>query len=311
MHLQKTDMLHTHTGELAALATAVFWTFTALAFTSAGKRIGSLSVNFWRLIVGVVLLTAFVMIRGDHFFPHEADTHAWIWLSVSGFVGIFLGDLFLFKAFTLTGPRVALLIMSISPPVAALISWILLGEILTLSGFAGMVVTLTGIVLVILSRKDKNGNNQRKLSLNYDPRGVFYAFLGAIGQSTGIVMSKVGLQTLDNPFVATQIRLYAGIVGFVILITWLKRWKPVLFSVRDRRAFGTLSLGAFFGPFLGISFSLLAVQHTNPGIVQTITSITPVLIIPFSVFVNKETVGYRDIAGALIAVIGVALFFLF
>lgn len=304
-------MLSSHPGELAALATAVFWTITALAFTSAGKRIGSLSVNFWRLIVGIVLLTAFVMIRGGNFFPYEADAHAWIWLSVSGFVGIFLGDLFLFKAFTLTGPRVALLIMSISPPVAALMSWLLLGEVLSYSGFAGMVVTLAGIIIVILSRKEQNGSNQRRLRLNYDPRGVLFAILGAIGQATGIVMSKMGLRTIDNPFAATQIRLYAGIVGFVILITWLKRWKPVVFSVKDKIAFRTLTLGAFFGPFLGISFSLLAVQYTHPGIVQTITSITPVLIIPFSVFINRENVGFRDIIGAIIAVTGVSVFFLF
>jgi drug/metabolite transporter (DMT)-like permease len=303
-------MLKSHPGELAALATAVFWTFTALAFTSAGKRIGSLAVNFWRLIVGLALLTAYVSITGGQVVPTEADNHAWLWLSFSGFVGIFLGDLFLFKAFTLTGPRVALLIMSVSPIVAALISWLLMDDILSWSGLAGMAITLTGIVIVVLSRKEKNGSQSKKIRLNYDPRGVMFAVLGAIGQATGIVMSKVGLQTIENPFAGTQIRLYSGLLGFILLITWLRRWKPVMFSVKDKVAFGTLSVGAFFGPFLGISFSLIAVKYTNPGIVQTIASLTPVLIIPFSIFVNKEKIGIRDLLGALIAVGGVTLFFL-
>ena len=163
-------MLKSHPGELAALATAVFWTITALAFTSAGKRIGSLAVNFWRLIVGLTLLTIYIVITGEPIVPIDADAHAWIWLSLSGILGIFLGDLFLFKAFTLTGPRVALLIMSISPIIAALLSWILMGEILSWIGFAGMGITLTGIVIVVLSKKDINGNQNKKIRLNYDPR---------------------------------------------------------------------------------------------------------------------------------------------
>ncbi len=304
-------MLKSHPGELAALATAVFWTFTALAFTSAGKRIGSLSVNFWRLIVGLCLLTAFVVIIGNPAVPLKADGHAWFWLSLSGFIGIFLGDLFLFKAFTLTGPRVALLIMSVSPIIAALISWIMMDDILTLSGLAGMAITLAGIVIVVLSRKENSGSSGKKIRMNYDPRGIMFAALGALGQATGIVMSKIGLRTIENPFAGTQIRLYSGLLGFILLITWLRRWKPVIISVKDKVAFGTLSVGAFFGPFLGISFSLIAVKYTNPGIVQTIASLTPVLIIPFSIFFNKEKVGFRDLLGALIAVGGVSLFFLY
>ncbi len=303
-------MLKSHPGELAALATAIFWTITALAFTSAGKRIGSLAVNFWRLVVGILLITIFLVITGEHIVPTGVSQHGWFWLSLSGFLGIFLGDLFLFKAFTLTGPRVALLIMSISPPIAAFISWIFMGEVLSMSGFAGMIVTLTGIVIVVLSRKEKNINDKKKLNLNYDPRGIFFATLGAFGQASGIVMSKMGLQTVENPFVATQIRLYAGLLGFVLLITWLRRWRPVVFAPQNLKAFGTLSLGSFFGPFLGISFSLIAVKYTNPGIVQTIASLTPVLIIPFSIFLNKETVKMRDIIGAFIAVAGVSIFFL-
>lgn len=300
-------MTTTHTGELAALATAVFWTFTAVAFTYAGKRVGSLSVNFWRLIVGLVLLSCFVMIRGGNIYPVDVSQKAWIWLLLSGLTGIFLGDLFLFKAFTLTGPRVALLIMSLSPPIAALISWITLGETLTWVGVAAMSITLSGIVLVVLGKKE-NGNG--KIGLQYNTRGLLYAFLGAIGQSAGLVMSKTGVLEAGDPFMATQIRLYAGIVGFVLLITWLRRWKPVMQTVQDKKSFGVISIGAFFGPFLGISFSLLAVQYTNPGIVQTIASITPVLIIPFAIFVNKEKVSARDFVGALVAVAGISMFFL-
>lgn len=300
-------MIDKYPGEFYALMTAIFWTFTALAFTEAGKRIGSLAVNFWRLIVGIVLLTIFVSIAFGNPIPNDVTAKGFFWLAMSGFVGIFLGDLFLFKAFTITGPRVALLIMSMSPPLAALISWLAMGEMISWQGMVGMVVTMTGIILVILKKNSKADGN--KLALRYSSQGIFYAILGAVGQASGLVMSKVGMEGSHDAFAATQIRVVAGIVGFALLITFMKRWKPVFSSLKNTKALGILSIGAFFGPFLGISFSLLAVSYANPGVVQTITSINPVLIIPFSMWFFKEKIGIREVIGALIAVAGVSMFF--
>jgi drug/metabolite transporter (DMT)-like permease len=122
-------------------------------------------------------------------------------------------------------------------------------------------------------------------------------------------MSKEGMPEGANAFAATQIRVIAGLAGFILLITVIRRWKSVFCAVKDMKAMGTLSIGAFFGPFLGISFSLIAVSYTNPGIVQTITSANPVLIIPFSIWLFKEKVSVKEVIGAFIAVAGVALFF--
>jgi len=299
-------MFTNHPGEFAALLTAIFWTFTALAFTAASHKIGSLAVNFWRLIIGGSLLVIFLFFSYGFVYDKSIDNHALFWLALSGITGIFLGDLFLFKAFTITGPRVALVIMSLSPPLAALFAWIFLNDIISLKGVIGMCITLTGIVLVILKRKD--GKNE-KIGLRYSAKGIFFAFLGAIGQAAGIVMSKEGMPDGTNAFAATQIRVIAGLAGFILLITMIGRWKSIFVALKDYKSMGILSIGAFFGPFLGISFSLIAVSYTNPGIVQTITSVNPILIIPFTIWFFKEKVSLREVLGAVIAVGGVALFF--
>jgi drug/metabolite transporter (DMT)-like permease len=303
-------MISTHLGEFAALLTAFFWTITALAFTGAGKRIGSLSVNLWRLIIGIIFLCSFSYIRFNSFFPHDIELKGWLWLALSGFIGVFLGDLFLFKAFTIIGPRISLLLMSLAPALAAFISWIALNEQLELLDFVGMGITTAGIAIVILTKPQNTNGEKNSFKLRHNVKGIIFAFLGAMGQATGLVISKIGLQSTSNPFFATQIRLFAGILGFILLITWLKRWNNVISSLKDFKAVGMLTLGAFFGPFLGISFSLLAIQYANPGIVQTITSITPVLIIPFSIWFFKEKITFREVIGAVIAVGGIVLFFL-
>jgi drug/metabolite transporter (DMT)-like permease len=302
-------VFQSHIGEFAALLTALFWTFSAIAFTSAGKRIGSLSVNIWRLIVGLAFIILFTFLAYGSPIPLDISPKSWIWLSLSGFVGVFLGDLFLFKSYTIIGPRISLLVMSLAPPLAALISWVALGESLTTMGFMGMTVTLAGICLVVLMRKKGADEEKKSFKLRYHPRGIFFAFLGAIGQASGLVMSKVGLSTTTNPFYGSEIRLFAGLFGFILLITYLKRWPSIFQSVKNPMAMGMVSIGGFFGPFVGITLSLFAVQHANPGVVQTIVSINPVLIIPFAMWLYHDKITLREALGALVAVVGVSLFF--
>jgi drug/metabolite transporter (DMT)-like permease len=294
-----------HLGELAALLTALFWTITALAFESASKKVGSISVNIIRLVIGFVFLSVYIFIRGGLILPFDASREAWIWLSLSGLVGFVFGDLFLFKSYTIIGSRFSMLIMTLVPPFAALFSWIMLDERLTLFHYFGMTLTLSGIAMAIFSRKMKG----EKLSLKLAPKGIIYALGGVIGQALGLVLSKVGMKEYD-PFSATQIRIIAGIIGFIILVTIMKRWKAVFSAFLDREGMKALTLGSFFGPFLGVSFSLIAIKYTETGIASTIMSIVPVLIIAPAIIMYKQKVTITEIIGSVISVAGVALFFM-
>ncbi len=299
------DFLHSHQGEFAALFTAVLWTVSAFAFESASNRIGSLAVNIHRLLIGLVFLCAASLITRGKVLPVDASAHNWAWLSLSGLIGFVFGDLFLFKSYTIIGARFSMLIMTLVPPVTTLFSWILIGEKLKVIHFVGMALTFFGISLAILNRKGEN----EKLSLKLSPSGVLYALGGAVGQALGMVLSKIGIGEY-NAFAATQIRIIAGIVGFAVLITVLSRWGTIIKSASDKRGMSATTIGAFFGPFLGVTFSLISVRLTEAGIAATIMALTPVLIIPPAVLIYKEKVTLTEIAGSLISVLGVAIFFM-
>jgi len=113
-----------------------------------------------------------------------------------------------------------------------------------------------------------------------------------------------------DSFSASHIRVISGFISFAILFFVLKKWNELPGSFRDAKAMKWLVVGSVFGPFLGVSFSLMAVQNTDAGIAQTIMSLTPVLIIPPAVFLKKEKVTIREIIGAIIAVGGVVMFFI-
>ncbi len=311
-------MFQTHLGEYAALLTAVFWTITAIAFESAGKKVGSLSTNLIRLFMAFIFIGIYGQVTRGSFIPFDASAHQWMWLSLSGFVGFVIGDLLLFEAYVVIGSRISMLIMSLTPPITAFFGWLLMDEILTPRNMLGMFLTLLGIMLVVLDRKPKdkskdnnsiNGASKNKIKLSYPIIGILLAFGGAVGQGAGLVLSKYGMQDFD-PFAATQIRVITGLIGFAILFVFMKRWKKVIAAVKNKNAMTRLSIGAFFGPFLGVSFSLLSVKHTTTGVASTIMAIVPVLIIPPAIIFFKEKITIKEIIGSLIAVGGVAMFFM-
>lgn len=298
-------------GETAALLTAVFWTVTSMSFESAGKKVGSLPVNLIRLVLAFIFYSVYMLITRGMPVPLDAGPDRWFWLSLSGLVGFVIGDLLLFQSFVLIGARISMLIMSLSPPITALISWVMLGEVLTLKNWLGMAVTLAGISLVILKRGQPNKEDpkSKRITTAYSFSGILLAFGGALGQAAGLVLSKKGMGSYDA-FASAQIRVLTGIVGFTILILLLKRWPSVIRAFRHKPAMVRIGVGSVFGPFLGVSFSLLAVQNTRAGIAATIMSVVPVLIIPPAVIIFRERINWKEIAGAIITVFGVMLFFI-
>jgi drug/metabolite transporter (DMT)-like permease len=294
-----------HLGEVAALGTAVCWTITGLSFESAGRRIGSLSVNLIRLVMALLLLCVFGALTRGRALPTDASGDAWLWLGLSGLIGFSLGDLCLFRAYVLVGSRIATLTMALVPPMVALIGGVFLHETLAARDWIGMAITVAGVAWVVLERS--HGVN----GLRGDKRmqGVLLAFAGAVGQAVGLVMSKRGMGEY-NAFASTQIRIIAGLIGFIVIYFAIDWWPRAYAALADRGAMARTALGATFGPFMGVSLSLVAVQNTKAGVAATIMAIVPVLIIAPAVFFFHERVTPRAVAGACLAVAGVALLFL-
>jgi drug/metabolite transporter (DMT)-like permease len=297
------------TGQLAALGAAGLWAFTALAIERAARRIGSLTVNLIRLVFAFCFLCAAGWISRGLALPVDATRHAWTWLTVSGLVGFVFGDLCLYRAYLEIGPRLSTLMMSLVPLLTTFFGWLALGEVLTGRDLLGMALTVTGIAWAVLDRSRSwskaadSGSGRPPLS------GLALGFGGALGQAGGLILSKIGIGGY-NPFAANQIRVLAGITGYSLMFFLLRWWPNVRTGLRDRRALGFAALGAFFGPFIAVSLSLIAIRATLAGIAASIMALTPVLIIPLVVLLRRERVGIGGVLGALVAVSGAALLFL-
>jgi len=298
-------MLHNYEGELAALATALCWAITATSFEHSAKKIGSMNLNLTRLFIGMIFLSVFTGITRGHIFPTDANFSEWGWLMISGLIGLVIGDILLFEAFVLIGSRISMLIYASVPILSGLMAFLFLGESMSLIQIIGMILTLFGISFVILVPNEDSG----KVKFSHPIKGIIFAFGGALGQSTGYIIGKFGMSDYD-PFSSTQIRLIAGIVGFIILFTIKGNWRNYMSSLKRKDALLSMTIGSFFGPFLGISLSLYAIQKINPGVASTLISITPIILIPYAYFFKKEKVSFREISGTVIALIGVGVMFI-
>lgn len=289
-----------HIGEIASLLTAVCWMFSAIFFEKAGRRTGSLSVNIIRIFLGILFLGITTLFTRGMFFPMDATAYNWLWLGLSGIVGFFLGDLFLFKSYILIGSRTSQLVMSLAPMITAVIGWFFLQEILSLKSIAGIVVSVTGIMIAVAGKN---------LKLNIPLRGFLYALGGVLGQAVGLILSKKGMGDYD-PIAATQIRAIFGFVAFALLVTFVGRWRRVFMTLRDKTGMKAITIGTVFGPFIGVSLSLYAVQHTETGIASALMALTPIFIIIPTAIMFKEKITARQVIGALISIGGATIFFL-
>jgi drug/metabolite transporter (DMT)-like permease len=292
-------------GEFCALITAMFWSMSPLFFSAAIARVGTVTVNITRLTFALVFLVASVLVMQ---YSVSLSSSQYLYLSFSGFLGLVFGDSFMFKGFQHVGARITMLIMALSPAIAAVLAYVVLGEHMPALGIAGIAVTLGGIIWVVLERKP--GEEERKQKMSW--MGLFYAFLGAAGQGSGLVFAKLAFREGSvNGIVATLIRIAAAWLILIPIAAVTKNLKnPVTTFRTERRALWLTAGGAVVGPFLGITFSLIAVAHTQVGVAATIMAMVPIVMLPLLRIFHNERLTWKSIAGAFVAVAGVVLLFL-
>ena len=308
-----------HVGEIISLVVAACWTVTAIFADKASHRLGSMTTNVIRLTLASLFLAALLWVTLGRPYPVFADGKAWLWLGLSALVGYVFGDWCLFNCYLSIGARFGQLFMTLAPPMAAVAGWAMLGETLSWKSILAMAVTLGGIAISILSRGEGH-----KMKLSLPLKGVLLGLGAGAGQGVGLVLSKIGMQHYEAavpadaparmatmlPFASTMIRALIGSAGFLLLMALQKDLPRLKAAARDRKGMAYALIVTLFGPAIGVSLSLMAVQYTDAGIASTLMALTPVLIILPYALIFKQRVRLKEIIGVTVSMIGVAMFFL-
>ena len=303
----------TYIGELISIGVAFSWTATALLSEFGSKRLGNLTLNVLRMALALIFsVILFWSVTGLPL-PPVGSIEACGWMLLSGLVGYVIGDFCLFQCYIIIGSRYGQLFMTLAPLAVALMAWIALDQQMAPMSIVAMLVTLIGIGISVLGRGEHH-----KVSLKLPLNGVLFAIGAALCQGIGLVLSKIGMDHYETgampdwliPFSANFLRCIAGIIGFSILLYFREGFKPLREALHDRKGMTVATATTIFGPFVGVGFSLMAVQYTNAGIASTLMALTPIIIILPSYWLFHQRITWRAVLGAVISVLGVCLFFL-
>jgi drug/metabolite transporter (DMT)-like permease len=288
-----------------AFLAALCWAGSAAFASRSTKLIGGSEANFWRLTFATILLGAWAFIIGQ-----GVAGAAFPAFMLSGIIGIGVGDVALFQALPRLGSRLSMLLnQCLSAPIAAFIEWMWLGTTLNWMQIVCGLTILAGVAMALAP----GGHlviTRRNLWI-----GIIAGIIAALGNATGAVLSRKGYavaeeahQHLDGATAAFQ-RLVGGLLVAGIWLLLVKRTNQTArfasTSEKWKKIWPWVLANAIAGQTLGVSFFQRALQKEPTGVILPIVALTPLLVIPFSRYLENERPTVRSLIGGVIAVAGV------
>ena len=288
-------------GEIAALAAAGLWAFATLLFGRLGKRLPPLVLNLVKGGIAIALICLTLLLRQQ--LRVDLPGPAVLLLLISGVIGIGLGDTAYFATVNDLGPRRALLMETLAPPLSALMALGFIGERLSSLAWVGIGVTLAGVAWVVGERAAPG--EVRSLQ-----RGLIFGLLAATGQATGAVLSRAALAgTSVDPLWSALLRLLAGLVCLGVMLAVRPHAGQGVKQLKSRRLLAGVAVAAFFGTYLAIWLQQTAFKFAETGVAQALLATSPVFVLPMAAVLGERITG-RAVVGALVASGGVCLLFL-
>ena len=291
-------------GYFLAIGAAAIWSAVALSATRVVRYFGSYNYNLLRLLGIIVFFFPYVYINWESLYFNQSIFSA---IVLSSIIGIIIGDTFLFVCLKRLGPRRQALLFSMQIPFTIILAEIFLQTLPSITELIGCALIFSGILIAIqFNRTIPNDDLENIQGNKYT--GLFAGIGLALCQSIGIILMKPALQTTD-PIIVSYLRvIVAAVIMFGSLFfiknnqLWekMKNIKVTLFSI---------FLG-FMGMGVGMTMLIYALKYGNPGVISTLSSTMPIMIIPILWVVTKNYAGHLAVVGATLTCVGAGIIFL-
>ena len=292
-------------GQVLALVTALCWALNSATYSVLGKSVKSSSLAHARSLFAVPFVFI-LMVCTEGFSFISISGRSLTALMASGVTGYYITDVLMFYSYVTLGPREALVIMTFSPVVSALLSGLCFGEVLSAGQWISIILILAGITLMVL---DEIISAKQQRSRDKVVKGMIAAFLGAFFQALSYILARYALDDV-GPVSTNFLRNLAGLLCFIIISFFPKSTfrKDALF-LKDGKMRNQLLFACITGPVLGMSFQMMALKLAPVGIVSALSQISPLFMLPIDILVLKKRVHALSFAGTLISIAGAVLLF--
>ncbi len=287
-------------GESACLGSALLWAISVQIFALPIARHGARSVNLFKCTFATVLLGLTLLVTGGWGALGGASGFDLALVALSGLVGLTLGDTALFAAVNHIGVHRSLLLQTTAPVFAAALAWPL-GERLSEGQVLGSLVILAGVVVVLSGGFSADGNRVSRRGV-----GLAIGVLAAFGQGAGLVIAKVGMESVPV-LQATFVRLGVGAAGLVVIALATNGLVRASQAFRDRGTLPRLVTASFFGTYLAMLLMMAGVAWAPASVAAVLLATPPIFSLVVESVVLRRRPSARGVIGTVIAVCGVAL----
>lgn len=286
---------------MCALLAAVTWACALIFFKLTEGKYHPLAMNLFKNVLGVILLLITVPIFGENWSHLTAHPKEEIFiLLISGFLGIALADTVFFYSLNLIGVSLFVIIDCTYSPIVLLVSWLMIGETLTLPHYVGGLLILSAVF--ISTRHPPPVGRTRSEIVRGMILGVFSIALMAVG----IVMAKPVLAAANFPLMwAVAIRMSAGTVSLAAMILASPKRREMLQILKPTKGWWYLLPGSFLGAYLSMIFWVAGFKYTNATVAAVLNQTSMIFAIILAVLVLKEKLTQRKIAAVCMAAAGV------
>ncbi|MCI5076264.1 DMT family transporter [Oricola sp.] len=291
--------------ELAALAAAMTWAFSAVLAAGPSGALGAIAFNRLRMGIVFVILAAYVLLTGGW---RTLETGHLLPLILSGFIGIFLGDTCLFVTMNRLGPRRSNILFSTNAPISALLGWMFLGETIVTQKIVGIAVVFAGVVLAIVFGKRRSQLDTWETVKGPMAVGVTLGLLAALCQSVGSLIARPVMETGVDPATASALRVLVSVVCLSALMATGIRQVQAKTAVTMRMAV-VIGISGIAAMGIGMTLVLFALSGGKVGIVATLSATTPAWILPLIWIKTRERPAAMAWVGSLLVVAGSGLIF--
>ncbi len=290
-----------------ATMAALCWAVASLISADVTRKIGGLAFNRLRLFF------VSIMLIGYTFYLDTWNTinHEFLFtILFSGIIGIFLGDTLLFIALQKIGPRRNNILFSLAAPFTVILNIIFLNEIMSTINLIGCIIVFFGVVVAIAYGNSKDKNHRWEIVEGNIYFGVSLGIGAALCQAIGLIMMKPILTMGADPIASAALRTA---ISFVFLaFTFFLNYK--IFNTKTNlsvKIVGQSIISGFLGMALGMSLLLIALKYADAGIVATLSSTSPIMILFLIWLMTKKIPTIGAWIGTVLAIIGSGLIFIY
>lgn len=281
-------------GVIAALTSAASWAFATVVFERLGKIIPYAGITFLKGLFSVLLMLLLVVWAGN---LYSVSAHDAMILVFSGIIGIAVGDTLFFKSLQDLGAKMQVLYFMLGQIITMLLSFLLLGDLLSTEEYVGAMILLCGIVIVMWGRQEDHPNKTR---------GIIGGFISILCFSISAIMIKFTESNIDI-ISASFYRMLAGTLIMSLVGITTKSIKSWMLPLKHCSTLALFLLNVLVITIGGFILSMYAIKTISVSLASILSTTEPVFVLLLSYLINHEKISGRELIGATVSIIGLLI----